>query len=93
MTTLCQMEILNFLWLNWDQYLPLAPTRIDIPPSHPQGGVQIYPRANLLSKTMNLKVIIPNSDFDFLDICGEEKHVKQCGTRTRTVGDDLGELW
>ena len=23
---LCQMEILNFLWLNWDQYLPLAPT-------------------------------------------------------------------
>ena len=26
MTTLCQMEILNFLWFNWDQYLPLAPT-------------------------------------------------------------------
>ena len=22
MTTLCQREILNFLWLKWDQYLP-----------------------------------------------------------------------
>jgi hypothetical protein len=59
---------------------------MDIPPSHPQGGVQIYPRANLLSKTVNL-------NFDFLDICVEEKHIKQCGTRTRTVDDDLGELW
>ena len=56
MTTLCQMEIFNFLWLNWDYYLPLAPTWIDIPPSHPQGGVQICPRANLLGKTMFLKV-------------------------------------
>ena len=26
MTTLCQMEIFNFLWLKWVQYLPLAPT-------------------------------------------------------------------
>ena len=54
MTTLCQMEIFNFLWLNWVQYLPLAPTQSDIPPSHPQGGVQIYPSANLLGITMNL---------------------------------------
>ena len=29
MTTLCQMEIFNFLWLNWVQYLPLAPTQAD----------------------------------------------------------------
>ena len=56
MTTLCQMKILNFLWLNWDQYLPIAPTQINIPSSHPQGRVQIYPRSNLLGKTMNLKV-------------------------------------
>ena len=59
MTTLCQMEIFNFLWLNWVQHQPLAPTKIDIHPSHPQGGVQIYPNANLLSKTMNLKVHHP----------------------------------
>ena len=56
MTTLCQMEILNSLWLNWVQYLPPPTTQINIPPSHPQGGVQISPNANLLSKTMNLKV-------------------------------------
>ena len=37
--------------------------------------------------------MIANSDFDFLDICAEEKHIKQCGTRTRTVDEDLGELW
>ena len=38
------------------QYLPLAPKYIDVLPSHRQGGVQIYLSANLLSKTMNLKV-------------------------------------
>ena len=26
MTTPCEMEIFNFLWLIWDHYLPLAPT-------------------------------------------------------------------
>ena len=25
-TTSCEMEIFNFLWLIWDHYLPLAPT-------------------------------------------------------------------
>ena len=70
MTKLCQIEILN-----------LASTQIDKPPSHPQGGVQIYPSANLLQK---------NSDFDFLDICAKDKY--KYGTRTRTVEDDLGEL-
>ena len=38
MTTLCQMELLNFLWLNWVQYLPLAPTQIDIPLTTPRAG-------------------------------------------------------
>ena len=36
---------------------------------------------------MNLKL-----HFDLLEICAEEKHIKQCGTRTRTIDDDLGEL-
>ena len=30
MTTICHMELLNFLWLNWVQYLPLASTQINI---------------------------------------------------------------
>ena len=38
MTTLCQMEILIFWWLNWDQYLPLAPTQFDIPLANPKAG-------------------------------------------------------
>ena len=25
-TTPCEMDIFNFLWLIWDHYLPLAPT-------------------------------------------------------------------
>ena len=25
-TTPCEMEIFNFLWLIWDHYIPLAPT-------------------------------------------------------------------
>ena len=25
-TTSCEMEIFNFLWLIWDHYIPLAPT-------------------------------------------------------------------
>ena len=40
---------------------------------------------------MDQALIIPNSDFDFLDICAEEKHIKLYGTRARTVDDDLGE--
>ena len=39
-----QMEMFNFLWLIWDHYLPLTPTKNDWPPWHPQGGVQIYPK-------------------------------------------------
>ena len=31
-TTSCEMEIFNFLWLIWDHYLPLAPTKNDRPP-------------------------------------------------------------
>ena len=44
MTTSCEMELFNFLWLIRDYYLPLAPTKNDRPPwphSYPQGGVQI----------------------------------------------------
>ena len=26
MTTPCEMEFFNFLWLIWDHYIPLAPT-------------------------------------------------------------------
>ena len=26
-TTACEMEIIKFLWLIWDLYLPLAPTK------------------------------------------------------------------
>ena len=63
MTTLCQMEIFNFLWLNWVQYLPLAPTQIDIPPSYPQGGVQIYPSANLLKPNSRKKVFFSHSNY------------------------------
>ena len=74
MTELCQIEILNFLWLNWVQYLPLAPTQINIPPSHPQGGVQIYPNANLLGKIMNLKVHHPQQRLGgtrgYINLCG-----------------------
>ena len=42
MTKLCQMEILNFLWLNWVQYPPLASTQIDIPPKGQLISKQIY---------------------------------------------------
>ena len=31
-TTPCEMEIFNFLWLIWDHYIPLAPTLKDRPP-------------------------------------------------------------
>ena len=31
--------------------------------------------------------------WNFSTFCGLAKHIKQCGTRTRTVNDDLGELW
>ena len=31
-TTPCEMEIFNFLWLIWDYYIPLAPTSKDRPP-------------------------------------------------------------
>ena len=30
-----QMELFNFLWLIWDHYLPLTPTRNDWHPWHP----------------------------------------------------------
>ena len=30
---------------------------------------------------------------NFLDICAEEKLIKQSGARNRTVDDDLRELW
>jgi hypothetical protein len=56
------MEILNILWLNWDQYLPLAPTWIDILPSHPHGGVQIYAWVNL-----DLAVGLASG---YIDLCG-----------------------
>ena len=39
-----QMEMFNFLWLIWDHYLPLTATKNNLPPWHPQGGVQIYPK-------------------------------------------------
>ena len=47
-------------------YLPLR--TIDPPdtPSPPQGGVQIYPQSNLLSKKMKKKYPPTNSDFYFL---------------------------
>ena len=32
MTTSCEMELFNFLWLIRDYYLPLAPTKNDRPP-------------------------------------------------------------
>ena len=51
-----QMEIFNFLWLIWDHYLTLTPTKSDWPPWHPQGGRKFTQKANLLHKTMNTKV-------------------------------------
>ena len=97
MTMLCQMEILNFLWLNWVQYLPLGPTQMDIgyTPQPPPGLGTNLSKGKFTKQNREFEstYIIPNSDFDFLDICGEEKHIKESGTRTRTVDDDLSELW
>ena len=30
MTTPCEMEFFNFLWLIWDHYLPLTPSKVSI---------------------------------------------------------------
>ena len=35
MTTLCEMEFFNFLWLIWVHYLPLPSTKKDRPPRPP----------------------------------------------------------
>jgi hypothetical protein len=45
-----QMEMLNFLWLIWDHYLPLTPTKNEWPPWYPQGGVQIYPKGKFTTQ-------------------------------------------
>ena len=50
-----QMEMFNFLWLIWDQYLPLAPTRKDLHPWHPLHRCKFTQKANLLGKTVNKK--------------------------------------
>ena len=34
-TLLCEIEVFNFLWLIWDNYLPKAPTKNNRPPWHP----------------------------------------------------------
>ena len=35
MTTLCEIEFFNFLWLIWVHYLPLPSTKKDRPPRPP----------------------------------------------------------
>ena len=67
---------LDFLWPNWDQYQPLAPTQINITPSHSRAGSKFTQiSANLLHKAHTRKYIIPNSNYDFLDIFADEKHI------------------
>ena len=64
-----QMKMFNFLWLIWDHYLPLTPTRNDWHPWHPQHPCKFTQKANLLSKTMNTKVPLPQIFFSiFLKI-------------------------
>ena len=63
-----QMEMFNFLWLIWDHYLPLTPTKNDWPPWHPQGGVQIYPKGKFTKVSFFLQCskmqIIPLKNFN-----------------------------
>ena len=40
-STSCEMEIFNFLWLIWDHYLTLAPTKNNRPPWPPGWGLNL----------------------------------------------------
>ena len=92
MGTQCQMEILNFLWLNWVQYLPFS-SHIFTRQNH-EFESTLYTRINVYTRLFgSIEYIIANRNFDFLDIYGEDKLIKKSGTRTRTVDNDLGELW
>ena len=51
MTTLCEMEFFNFLWLIWVHYLPLPPTQKDRPPRPPQLPPGWGPNLGALHKT------------------------------------------
>merc|ERR1712051_381973 len=56
----------TFYGLSGTTSYPYLPLRTIDPPdtrSHPQGGVQIYPQPNHLSKKGKKKYIPPNSDF------------------------------
>ena len=57
-----QMEMFNFLWLIWDYYLPLTPTKNDWPPWHPKDGVQIYPKGKFTTQNHEHKsTLLPKS--------------------------------
>ena len=51
MTTLCEMDVLNFLLLIWVHYLPLPPTQKDRPPRPPQLPPGWGPNLGALHKT------------------------------------------
>ena len=57
-----QMEMFHFLWLIWDNYLPLTPTKNDWPFWYPQGGLQIYPKGKFTTQNHEHK-----STLDFVD--------------------------